>query len=646
MIERSDDAAAKRPNFFAELKRRNVIRMAGLYLVGAWLIVQIAETVLPIFKTPDWVLQTLVLLLALGFIPALVFSWVFELTPDGLKRDGEVKPDASVAAQTGRRMDKLILAGMVVVVAVVVADRFVFNDGGPDAPAPAAAQAGRSSLDGASPATGPATDGAAIMAEASGIAVLPFVNMSPDPENAYFADGISEELLNILAGIEGLKVASRTSAFSFKGSNTPIPEIARQLGVRHVLEGSVRKQGNQVRITAQLIDAGDDAHLWSERYDRDLVDIFQVQEEIAQAITLALEDILGTRQVAVEAPTRNMDAYQSYLQGRSRFYQRNELDQAIEDFRFAVERDPDFAEAWAFLASIYWLLGSSGYETGYERAEMVRLAGPAADRAMALNPGIPIGLAVKGQIVTDSGNPGAVAEGIRLLERAVALPSPDTTPKLWLALLWLELGHAERAMPLLESARRLDPLVGINSGALGIAHAIEGRRTEAERLALEAVELSGLPFWATIVVVDRVHDQDTAGAAELVAAMLSRLGEAFEIDRREASALLQLLQDASSRTTYLESGSEDRGHFDNASLMFDRGERAFETARTQVRRPWAILLGAWLPAMQWLREDPRYFQLMVARGRVDYWEIYGYPRGCRPVDDATGRHLDCPEVDR
>jgi tetratricopeptide (TPR) repeat protein len=410
----------------------------------------------------------------------------------------------------------------------------------------------------------------------------------------------------------------------------------------------VRKQGNQVRITAQLIEAGDDAHLWSERYDRELDDIFQVQEEIAQAITLALEDILGTRQVAVEAPTRDMEAYQRYLHGRSRFYQRAELDQAIEDFRFAVERDPDFAEAWALLAATYWMQSSAGYQTAHDRTEMAQLAGSAADRTMALNSGIPIGLAVKGQIVTDSGNPGAVADGIRLLERAVALPAPDTTPRLWLALLWLELGHAERALPLLESARRLDPLVGINSGVLGIAHGIEGRRAEAERLALEAVALDGLDFWGNVLATDRIHDRDPTGAAELVAAMLSQLEDGFESERRNASALLQTLQDPSGRMAYLHSREiqyRERGGADSltASLMFEHGERAFEAAQTQVGRPWSILMSAWLPAMQWLREDPRYFQLMERRGRVEYWDTYGYPRGCSPVDGPDGRHLSCPE---
>ena len=636
-------------SLFAELKRRKVFRVAVVYAATAFVVLQAADIMLPRMGIPDWGVGLVVALAVLGFPIALVLAWALELTPDGIKRT-ESAPAAQVEqgktpALLGKRT--VFVAALLVVLGVGLSAGWLFKPGAPGPVEPAAviepglATAPAGSNEERQPETMPA-------AERESIAVLPFVNMSPDPENAFFADGISEELLNILAGIEGLKVASRTSAFSFKGSNTPIPEIARQLGVRHILEGSVRKQGNQVRITAQLIEAGDDAHLWSDRYDRELDDIFQVQEEIAQAITLALEDILGTRQVAVEAPTRDMEAYQRYLHGRSRFYQRAELDQAIEDFRFAVERDPDFAEAWAFLAATYWMQGNGGYPTIHDRAEMTRLAGPAADRAMALNAGMPIGLAVKGQMVADSGNPGAVAEGIRLLERAVALPAPDTTPRLWLALLWLELGHAERALPLLESARQLDPLVGINSGVLGIAHAIEGRRAEAERLAVEAVALDGLQFWGNVLATDRIHDGDATGAAELVAAMLSQLGEGFESEAHTASVLLQALQEPSARMAhlrsreihYMERGS---GDFLVASLMFERGDRVFEIAQTQVNRPWAILMSAWLPAMQWLREDPRYLQLMERRGRVEYWASYGYPRGCRPVEDPAGRRLVCGE---
>ncbi len=631
---------------FAELKRRNVVRMAGLYVVGAWLVVQIADTLLPIFGTPGWVMQALVVLLALGLLPALVFSWVYELTPDGLKRDAGVTAEPSFAATTGRRMDRLIFAGLIVLIGLIAADRF-WPQGSPQGSestlAPSIDTKGEESLAKVDSDPGLTTD----PIDRRSIAVLPFVNMSPDPDNEFFADGISEELLNILAGIDGLKVASRTSAFSFKGKDTSIPEIARLLDVHHVLEGSVRKQGNRVKITAQLIEAGSDAHLWTQTYQRDLDDIFLVQEEIAIAITTALRDILGTREVKVDAPTADMAAYQRYLHGRSRFFQRFELDEAIDDLRFAVERDPDFAEAWAFLAGTYWLIGYTSYASEQDRPEMARLAGPAADRAMALKPDMPIAQALKGRLIIDSDAPNRVAEGIALMQRAVTLSTSDTTPRLWLALIWLELGEIDRALPLLQSARRQDPLVGINPGALGLALAIEGRRAEAVPLVLQAVELDGLAVWATSLAIDAVHAGDRAGAAELVAAMLPLFSERFALDRSRATGLLEALPNPALEQEYLKAQLASNVISDvfvfGPSLMFDRGAEAFERVQSTRAHSWAISWSAWLPAMRWLREDPRYFRWMQTRGRIEYWDSHGYPRGCSPVDGADGRHLSCPE---
>ena len=267
--------------------------MAGLYLVGAWLVVQVAETLLPIFGTPDWVLKTLVALLALGFVPALVFSWLYELTPDGLKRDAEVTPEQSIAAQTGRRMDRLIVVGLVAVVALVAADRFWPGAGTDRAGSRRERRrrhrrraAGKRNADAVSQ-PGPSADGQ------KSIAVLPFVNMSADKENEYFSDGISEELLNVLVRVEGIGVASRTSSFAYKGRELGAAAIAKELKVDHILEGSVRKSGNRVRITAQLIDATNDRHLWSETYDRELTDIFAIQDEIANAIVTALRGKLA-----------------------------------------------------------------------------------------------------------------------------------------------------------------------------------------------------------------------------------------------------------------------------------------------------------------------------------------------------------------
>src|SRR5512146_868669 len=234
---------------FSELKRRNVIRMAGLYLVGSWLIVQVASTVLPAFDVPAWALRALIIVLAIGFVPALIFSWVFELTPAGLKRDAEVNLEASIAPQTARRMDRVIFVVLALALAYFAIDKFVLAPRREVALAAAGAQS-------------PAKAGQAGRASKS-IAVLPFENMSPDPDNAYFASGMQEMILTKLANIGELKVISRTSTEKYRSHPDDLKTIARQLGVATVLEGSVQKAGNSVLINVQLIDADSDTHLWA-----------------------------------------------------------------------------------------------------------------------------------------------------------------------------------------------------------------------------------------------------------------------------------------------------------------------------------------------------------------------------------------------
>ncbi len=629
----SAPSPASRPGLLAELRRRNVIRMAGLYLVGAWLVVQVAETLLPAFDVPGWVLRAIIIVLAIGFLPALVFSWIYELTPDGLKRDAEVDPTRSIGVQTARRMDLLTLAGVLVLLAVIAADRWW-----PKAAEPAPAETAKASA----PAGPPAR---ADEASTRSIAVLPFVNMSPDPANAYFADGISEELLNILVGVEGLKVASRTSSFSFKGKDTPIPEIARQLGVRHILEGSVRKQDNRVRITAQLIETGSDTHLWSETYERDLVDIFRVQEEIAGAITAALQDVLGARKVSVDAPTVDLEAYERFLRGRTRFYQRVGLDEANVDLAFAVERDPDFAEAWAFLAAASFVVGNGGYPTGLDREALVARALPSAERALALDPDIGIALAVKGQLLANSGDPAQIAEGIRLLEQAADRVSADTSPRLWLGLGWLSVGFADRALPHFERAQDQDPLVAINNGYLGLALAIQGRWEEGGRLAHRAVELSALPFWTNNIAAGLANDGREQEARQLLLASQPMLTDIPQLGGAFLEGMLAALEDPALRADFLAANEYDPERDNgvaalNAALMFRDADRVFRADGPPGTRL-IVQVCAWLPSMGWLREDPRFFQKMDRQGAVGFWEANGYPRGCRAVDDPAGRRLDC-----
>src|SRR5437764_11455577 len=300
-------------SFFSELKRRNVIRMAGLYLVGAWLLTQVASTVLPMFGAPDWLPRSIVILLVIGFLPTLIFSWVFELTPQGLKRDEDVPIEQSTAPQTARRMNRMIIAVLVLALGYFVFDKFVLTPR-----REAAVVAARPSAEPKS------------AANAKSVAVLAFANLSDDKGSEYFSDGISEELLTVLQKIPGLHVAARTSAFSFKGKNATAQEIGEKLGVAHLVEGSVRKSGNSVRIAARLTRANTGEELWSENFTRDLKDVFAVQTELAQTIVAQLRGQLtdGAADPAAEAAiqaqvqaaekggTKNVEAHEFYLQGR------------------------------------------------------------------------------------------------------------------------------------------------------------------------------------------------------------------------------------------------------------------------------------------------------------------------------------------
>lgn len=360
-------------NLLAELQRRNVFRVAGLYLVAAWLAVQVAETLLPTFGAPGWVLKSLVVLLALGFVPAVVFAWVFEITPDGVKRERANERRERGADRAARRLD------IAVIVLLLVAIGMIAFHARRDGRTPPETQSRADASDGAA--------AAASSAAPRSIAVLAFANLSTDKDQEYFADGISEELLNLLARIDGLKVAARTSSFKFKGTVADIGEIGRALGVETVLEGSVRRAGDQVRITAQLIKVDDGFHLWSQSYDRRLENILAVQDEIAGAIVDQLRLKLDLRR---ENPgrTESVAAYDLYLRARqlARAPTRDGLLQAIELFEQALALDPDYAAAHAGVAEAWvWLEDYGGYtgEIAFPRAER------AATRALALDPDSP-----------------------------------------------------------------------------------------------------------------------------------------------------------------------------------------------------------------------------------------------------------------
>jgi TolB-like protein len=383
----------------AELKRRNVFRVAVAYVVLSWLILQMGDLLFDLMGLPEWANRIVLVILLLGFPVAVIFSWIYELTPEGVKKESAVDRSQSITPETGRKLNYITIGMIAIGIAVVGIDRFLIPH-----------QTDTQSAAQTPYASSPSSDAPADLApperlvELDGppsIAVLPFADMSPEGDQGYFSDGIAEEILNVLVKVDDLKVASRTSSFAFRGSEYDIPAIAEKLKVQHVLEGSVRKAGNRVRVTAQLIDARDDRHLWSDTFDRELDDIFAIQDEIATAVVNALADALGSLSRVegglIEADTGNLDAYDLFLEGRELFLARDRLDVAIGLLERAVEMDPGFARAWETLAALYSVAPSWGIgdlETFLDQSVT------AADKALQLDPERHFAHAIKAQVLT------------------------------------------------------------------------------------------------------------------------------------------------------------------------------------------------------------------------------------------------------
>ncbi len=345
-------------SLFDELKRRNVFRVGIAYSVTAWLLIQVSDVLLESIGAPPWVMQTMFVVLGVGFVITLFFAWAFELTPEGVKREAEVDRNQSTTNNTGRKLNYTILAMLVLTLGYIAWDKFVTQ---PHSVA-------ETSIASSTPETAPVN-------ETHSIAVLPFVNMSEDSSNEYFSDGLTEELLNILAKIKKMRVAGRTSSFAFKGKNDDLRTIGKKLNVQSILEGSVRKdeKRNRVRITAQLINVEDGYHLWSETYDRDLNDIFAIQEEIARKVATALKvTLLGEdeERIAAQAVT-DLSAYDLYLRGLQQVNTHSfaSLNEALVTFGQAVEQDPNYLPAKLKLAQTWLDLALTGAVTNAEAAD-------------------------------------------------------------------------------------------------------------------------------------------------------------------------------------------------------------------------------------------------------------------------------------
>lgn len=424
-----------------ELKRRNVVRVGVAYVVVAWLVIQVIETVSDPLGLPEWTEAFFIVLMLAGLPVILLFSWAFELTPEGIKKTKDVDTTESVTAETGKKLNYTII-----VVLVMALGYFLWERQG------LVEQAEQT-----------ASEQTAEVVETSGaasIAVLPFVNMSADPEQEYFSDGISEELLNLLAKIPNLRVPARTSSFQFKGQNLDIGAVAEQLNVKHVLEGSVRKADVRVRVTAQLIEAETGYHLWSETYDRELDDIFAIQDEISAAIVTALSDTLGLKVDAaphVSAAT-NPEAYNLFLLAQHQVKNRTktDLESAIPNYERALELDPNYAPAHAGIGLAWYLLTASSTTFGaLPLEESLGRAMPHIEKALQLDGELPEALGVMG-LTLDAMQ--RYEEAVPYYEKALVLNPSLTDVRNWYSQALGSLGRADESLAQLEKAYEMDPL--------------------------------------------------------------------------------------------------------------------------------------------------------------------------------------------
>jgi TolB-like protein/Tfp pilus assembly protein PilF len=349
----------------SELKRRNVFRVATAYAIAGWLIIQICATTFPFLNLPEWLITAVIVFVLIGFPLSILFAWAFELTPDGLKKSKEVDITESVTNRTGKKLNGIIITVLSMAVIFLLVERVFFAE--------AAFIENQSEL---------------VDIESASIAVLPFVNMSGDQQNEYFSDGLSEELLNGLAKLEDIQVAGRTSSFQFKGTNPDLRDVGTQLGVRHILEGSVRKSGNRLRITAQLIQADNGFHLWSETYDRELSanEIFNIQEEITRQVVAELKIRLLPEEndIIDERPTQDIEAYNAYLAATQLEVsgELEDLRKAVEKYKEAIRIDPSFSLAYARLAYVY---GDLNWKGNLSLEEMKDLMRENIDRALLID---------------------------------------------------------------------------------------------------------------------------------------------------------------------------------------------------------------------------------------------------------------------
>ncbi len=650
-------------SFLGELKRRNVARVAVLYLAVSWLILQIVETVGSLIQVPDWVGKLTLLMLGLGLPVALGISWAYELTPDGLKLDRTVPRAESSRHITAHRLNVITLIVAVLAIGSVIVDRLL-----PEERMHQSADA----MNVASPPMAPSATQPASR-PATGIAVLPFTNMSSDAEQDFFSDGVTEEILNLLANVEGLRVTSRTSSFSFKGQTTDLPTIARKLGVSHVVEGSVRRAGDRVRVTAQLIDVASDTHIWSETYERKLDDVFAIQADIAGHIARALKIALGAEDLASigQRPTADLDAWQWFLQARYKLRNRQtaaDLDGVLTLVDAAIARDPKFARAYSLRAIALmlrpaWQHGPGGFEAqpsngpageegrGPEATWNEALA--AANRALELDPRLGEPYAVRALFAKAHNLYG---DAYRNFKEALARAPSDPDLRNWYGAFLLDAGYLQAGWVETQRAGEIDPLSPLIAWQVAYAALILNRPEVIEAYAAKArengwegpeplaLEGGGASERGDIDRAEKLWIQAVPQRAEQIRMSIKAIRNRH-VDPETAKMLATLSPygpPGIGRFAVLAlSGDIDasiatiRGTLDPSSLL--RADGSGGPARSSSGDGVGSVLRAdwWMHESSAMRQDPRFGEILREIGLVKLWSEFGWPDLCKPLQNSV-----------
>lgn len=597
-------------SFFEDLKRRNVIRVAAAYAVVAWIVIQVAETIFPLFGFSDGPARIVVILLAIGFPLTLVFSWLYEFTPDGLKLERDIDATRPNTRYAGKKLDRAIIVALAFALGYFAIDKFIFDPVRDVTLEEIVEERVRDQI-------------LLESSSAPSIAVLPFADMSPNGDQEYFGDGIAEELLNELARLKGLRVAGRTSSFSFKGKGESLSAIAEVLNVATILEGSIRKDGDQVRITAQLNNIADGRILWSKTYNREFAGIFAIQEEIATEVSGALGVTLGVGGVNAfrGAGTRNIEAYELYLEA---YGQNNDNSKRL--LERAVELDPNYAVAWARLAQHElangWDLYPGENKENQERAYALAL------RAVELDPESARSILQIAQMLS-ARNDWKAAEEAYL--KALSL-LPDSRNLLGYGSLLMRSGRSAAALKKYEQSEAAAPLQGHRYFRVQVAIA-QGRLADAREVLARSQWLPSRGVDLTIAL----HDGDANEIKDILAAkpptdidtieLYDPVLKMFDSPEKVLSEL---------RALYADNNTRWPSKLHDIALLaayFGDAELALHTMGEESRKGSPRMYAWWYPLMSEARQLQGFKELMTDLNLVAYWRASGWADQCRPVGD-------------